>query len=68
MCGRGAHLHGRGTSLGGLVSTGGGPDFLGVSGAMVDCEMAVHGTVGTCDMLRGVWARGMGCEGHGWLY
>ena len=49
------------------TSVGGGADFLGVRGAILDGETALHGRVGTWEMLHRVWARATGREGHEWM-
>ena len=46
---------------------GGGADFLGVRGATMDGETALHGGVGAWELVCGGGARGTGCEGHEWL-
>ena len=67
MHSRGAHLHGRGTCLGVLVSMGGEADFLHVKGAALAKEMTLHERVGARELLGGVRARSTGCKHHEWL-
>ena len=64
---RGTHLHGKGTSLGVLVSTAGEADFLHVRCAVLAKETTLHERVGARELQAGVGVTGTGCEHHEWL-